>query len=46
MKTEYECTIEDYKKFICDMVDDLNDLNFIKTIYSVIAREVKKRAGA
>lgn len=46
MKTEYECTTGDYKKFIRDMVDYLNDPNFIKTIYSVIAREVQRTGNS
>lgn len=44
MNHEYEYTAEDYKKFIHDLVDELEDFHFIKVIYSVIAREVQ-RAG-
>lgn len=45
MGNKREYTIEDYKKFIHTIVDDLDDLRFVKIIYSVIAREWRTARG-
>lgn len=37
--------IDVYKKLICDMVWDLNDGNFLRQIYSILARQHKKDRG-
>lgn len=34
-----------YKKLICDMIMEMNDIRFIRQIYSIMLRENKKRAG-
>lgn len=42
MSGQPEYTIDDYKRFIHTIVDDLEDFGFVKIIYSVIAREWRK----
>lgn len=37
--------IDVYKKLICDMVWELNDGNFLRQIYSILARQHKKDRG-
>lgn len=34
-----------YKELICDMVRDMNDDRFIKQLYSIVLRQIK-RAGS
>lgn len=36
--------IELYKKLICDMVQEITDVRFLRQIYSIIYRQ-KKRTG-
>ena len=33
---------EIYKKLICDMIQEINDGKFLRQIYSIIVREVKR----
>lgn len=40
-----EVTMEMYKKLLCDMIMEMNDIRFIRQIYSIMLRENKKRAG-
>jgi hypothetical protein len=41
MKNE-NANIELYKKLICDMIQELTDVKFLRQIYSIVAREYKK----
>jgi hypothetical protein len=43
MKNE-NANIELYKKLICDLIQEVNDGKFLRQIYSIVARELK-RAG-
>ena len=42
MEHNNEYTIDDYKKYICDLIEYINDFDFIKTMYSVFAREANR----
>ena len=37
--------IDVYKKLICDMIQDMTDIRFVRQIYSIIYRE-RKRTGS
>lgn len=40
----YEFGIETYKKLICEMIQEINDFRFVKQIYSIIYRQLYRRA--
>ena len=34
--------IEIYKKLICDMIQEMTDVKFLRQIYSIVTREAKR----
>ena len=37
-----QITISTYKDLICEMIQQMNDIRFIKQIYSIILRQAKR----
>lgn len=37
-----QITISTYKDLICEMIQQMNDIRFIKQIYSIILRQTKR----
>lgn len=38
-------SIDVYKKLICDMIQEMNDVRFIRQIYSIVYRQKKRTGG-
>lgn len=37
-----QVTLSTYKELICDMIQQMNDIRFIKQIYSIVLRQTKR----
>ena len=37
-----QVTLSTYKELICDMIQQMNDIKFIKQIYSIVLRQAKR----
>jgi hypothetical protein len=37
-----QVTLSTYKELICDMIQQMNDIRFIKQIYSIVFRQAKR----
>ena len=42
MNEDKSVPISAYKNFICGMIQDINNADFLRKIYSIIAREWKR----